>query len=396
MIRVFAITGTNGKTTASWMLRNILEQNGPCGMIGTIQHVIGDSCYVPENTTPGRALIKSFLDEMHLKNIEQCVIEASSHGIDQGRLTGTVLSGAGFINLSRDHLDYHNSMEQYYQAKKKLFLVDGLKSTINIDDKCGKRLYGELTALYGKTNVKSISLREREADLYGEIISQDISGSTFRLYEKKVLCGECRICMPGEHFVTDAMIAAGMARQGNVAFSDIVSGLQTMKNVPGRMEKVGSTEDTLGIVDYAHTPDGLEKLLSVLSELKKGKLICVFGCGGFRDKGKRHLMGEVAGKYCDYCIITNDNPRGEVPVNIASAIEEGLYPTGCGYCVILNRYQAIKRAVSLADKWDIIVVAGKGHESCQIYGGELIPFNDKEVLKDLLEMKYEKTYDETD
>ena len=162
------------------------------------------------------------------------------------------------------------------------------------------------------------------------------------------------------------------------------------------MELIGEEADTLGVVDYAHTPDGLEKLLSTLALFKRGRLICVFGCGGFRDKGKRPLMGEIAGNYSDYCVITNDNPRGEPPENICQSIEEGLYPTGCDYCILLDRYQAIKRAVSLATKWDIIVVAGKGHETYQLSGDEKLPFDDRKVLKELLENKYEKTYNETD
>ena len=168
-----------------------------------------------------------------------------------------------------------------------------------------------------------------------------------------------------------------------------------MEPVPGRMERIGSDKDTLGIVDYAHTPDGMEKLLTTLSGFKRGKLLCVFGCGGFRDKGKRFLMGETAGTYSDYAIITNDNPRGEPPENICQDIEEGLRPTGCSYQIIFDRYQAIKRAVSLADKWDIIVVAGKGHETYQLSGDQKIPFDDRAVLKELLEKKYEKNYDET-
>jgi UDP-N-acetylmuramoyl-L-alanyl-D-glutamate--2,6-diaminopimelate ligase len=162
------------------------------------------------------------------------------------------------------------------------------------------------------------------------------------------------------------------------------------------MQFIGDPDDTLGIVDYAHTPDSLEKLLQAASQHRRGKMICVFGCGGFRDRGKRRIMGEIAGRYSDFCIITSDNPRGEPPENIALAIEEGMHPTGCGYSIILDRYQAIKRAVALADKWDTIVVAGKGHETYQISGDVCVPFNDKEVLKELLEKKYEKTYDERD
>ena len=191
------------------------------------------------------------------------------------------------------------------------------------------------------------------------------------------------------------MLAASMARQAGIEFSHLRAGLLEL-HVPGRMQQIGSEEDTLGVVDYAHTPDGLEKLLTTLSDLKRGRMLCVFGCGGFRDKGKREMMGRIAGFYSDYCIITNDNPRGEPPENIAQAIEEGLRPTGCPYCIVLDRYQAIKRAVSLADKWDIIVVAGKGHETYQLSGDQKLPFDDRKTLRELLEKKYEKTYGESD
>ena len=396
MIRVFGITGTNGKTTASWMLRNILEQTARCGLIGTIEYIIGETHYKAKNTTPGKDILRSLLAEMSADDIKYCVMEVSSHGLDQGRTDRVHFSGAGFTNLSRDHLDYHKNMEQYYLTKKKLFMSEKLNKTVNIDDTYGTRLYKELVSEYGKQTVKSISLKYRDADFYGKIISQNLSGSIMEVYENGSFVGNVKVGIPGRHFASDALLAMAMAHQEGMAYNEIFRGIETLGTVAGRMEKTGSADDTLGIIDYAHTPDSLEKLLVSVAEMKRGKLLCVFGCGGFRDKGKRKLMGEIAGRYSDYCIITSDNPRGEPPENIAQAIEEGLYPTGCGYCVILNRYQAIRRAVSLADKWDVIVVAGKGHETYQISGGECIPFDDKKVLKELLEKKYEKTYNETD
>ena len=396
MIRVFGITGTNGKTTASWMLRNILKQTAPCGLIGTIEHITGKAHHVPCNTTPGKELLAQLLEEMSDAGVQQCVMEVSSHGLDQGRTDGIEFAGAGFTNLSRDHLDYHTSMEQYFQTKKKLFTKKGLQATVNIDDEYGRRLYEELLNRYGCRQIKSFSLEEPGADFCGRVAESDLSGSRLEFYDRGILQGEFKVKIPGRHFASDALLAAAMAARAGCSFEMIRKGIEETDRVTGRMDCVGSADDTLGIVDYAHTPDSLEKLLETVSELVRGRLICVFGCGGFRDKGKRRLMGEAAGRYSDYCIITNDNPRGEPPENIAQAIEEGVYSTGCEYSVILDRYQAIRRAVSLADKWDIIVVAGKGHETYQLSGNECIPFNDKEVLKELLEKKYEKTYDETD
>lgn len=397
MVRVFGITGTNGKTTASCMLKEILtREKGACALIGTIEHQVGEKRYTSINTTPGKDLLKELFQEMKARDIHECVMEVSSHGIEQGRIEDIEIDFGGFTNLSQDHLDYHKTMENYYQVKKKLFYQCRKGACLNWDDPYGRRLYAELGETVDISFIKRYSLKDTDADYYGEITEESLRGSRFLFREQGCLLGELRISIPGKHFVSNAMLAASMARQAGAAFDAIREGLAALKNVPGRMELIGSEEDTLGIVDYAHTPDGLEKLLETVSGLKRGRLLCVFGCGGFRDKGKRRLMGAAAGKYSDYCVITNDNPRGEPPENICQAIEEGLRPTGCEYRIILDRYQAIKRAVSLADKWDIIVVAGKGHETYQLSGGEKIPFDDRAVLKELLEKKYERTYSQSD
>ncbi len=396
MTRVFGITGTNGKTTTACMLKEILEQAGnPCGLIGTIEYQIGGKRHIPVNTTPGRDLLRDLFAEMKEEGVEQCVMEVSSHGIDQGRIDDIRIDYAGFTNLSQDHLDYHKTMENYYQVKKQLFLRCTEGAVINGDDPYGKRLYAELRETVDNSSIKRYSLKDTAADYYGKILEKSLLRSRFQFFESGNLLGELEVSIPGEHFVYNAMLAASMARQAGIEFSHLRAGLLEL-HVPGRMQQIGSEEDTLGVVDYAHTPDGLEKLLTTLSELKRGRMLCVFGCGGFRDKGKREMMGRIAGSYSDYCIITNDNPRGEPPENIAQAIEEGLRPTGCPYCIVLDRYQAIKRAVSLADKWDIIVVAGKGHETYQLSGDQKLPFDDRKTLRELLEKKYEKTYGESD
>lgn len=396
MTRVFGITGTNGKTTTACMLKEILEQAGKtCGLIGTIEYQIGGKRHIPVNTTPGRDLLRDLFAEMKEEGVEQCVMEVSSHGIDQGRIDDIRIDYAGFTNLSQDHLDYHKTMENYYQVKKQLFLRCTEGAVINGDDPYGKRLYAELREAVDNSSIKRYSLKDTAADYYGKILEKSLLRSRFQFFESGNLLGELEVSIPGEHFVYNAMLAASMARQAGIEFSHLRAGLLEL-HVPGRMQQIGSEEDTLGVVDYAHTPDGLEKLLTTLSELKRGRMLCVFGCGGFRDKGKREMMGRIAGSYSDYCIITNDNPRGEPPENIAQAIEEGLRPTGCPYCIVLDRYQAIKRAVSLADKWDIIVVAGKGHETYQLSGDQKLPFDDRKTLRELLEKKYEKTYGESD
>ena len=391
MIKVFGITGTNGKTTASYMLRNILEQTAPCGLIGTVEYIIKNRKYKPCNTTPGKDVMTELLEKMTEENVSNCVMEVSSHGIHQGRINDIMFAGAGFTNLTRDHLDYHGTMENYYQVKKQLFIKNGIHRTVNLDDEYGVRLYRDLSELIGagiiEGGVKGFSLEDAGADFYGEIVNSTLTGTDMKVFREGKLLGQINIPIPGRHFASDALLAASMALQGSAGFDQVCKGIKELYCVPGRMEIVGNADDIIGIVDYAHTPDSLEKLLLTVNGLKKGKVLCVFGCGGYRDKGKRGIMGEIAGKYSDFCIITNDNPRGEAAENIAEAIEEGLRPGGCPYCIILDRYQAIKRAVSLAGKWDIIVVAGKGHETYQIIGSEKVPFDDRKVLKEFLEKK---------
>lgn len=393
-IKVFGITGTNGKTTVACILRNILMTAGfPCGLIGTIQHTIGNQNYEPVNTTPGADLLKEFFHQMTEENIDYCVMEASSHGIEQGRMDHIQIDYGGFTNLTQDHLDYHKTMEAYYQTKKKLFLRCTKGALVNLDNHYGMRLSKELKEEVSDIQVMTYSSKEKSADYYCKIESEDITGSQISIWEKGTKLGLVKMPIPGRHFIENAMLAVGLCRMEGIDFQYIALAIAELPKIPGRIELIGDAEDTLGIVDYAHTPDGLKKLLETTDRFKRGKVICVFGCGGFRDKGKRSIMGEIAGTYSDYCIITNDNPRGEPPENIAQAIEEGLYPTGCDYCIILDRYQAIKRAVLLASKWDTIVVAGKGHEKYQLTAGRKLPFDDSKLLKEMLEKKYEKTYD---
>ncbi|MEG0830528.1 MAG: UDP-N-acetylmuramoyl-L-alanyl-D-glutamate--2,6-diaminopimelate ligase [Anaerovoracaceae bacterium] len=389
-IKVFAVTGTNGKTTVSCMLRNILKTKGnECGLIGTIAHQIGEDIYPSVNTTPGDGLLKEYFHQMKEKGIEYCVMEVSSHGIDQGRVDHIEIDYAGFTNLSQDHLDYHKTMEIYYQAKKKLFFLCHKGAIINLDDSYGRRLYRELKEESEDIIIKGYSLLDKTADYYGQIKDENMRGTRIKVEP----WGEFYIPIPGRHFAQNGLLAASMALEDSLDSSHIKTALENLPTVPGRMEFIGKEEDTLAIVDYAHTPDGLENLLRTVRKYKKGRLICIFGCGGFRDKEKRKIMGRIAGKYSDYTIITNDNPRGEPAENIASAIEEGIYETGGDYLVVLDRYQAIKRGVFLSRKWDIIIVAGKGHETYQLIGDKKRPFNDRQVLKELLEKKYETTYD---
>lgn len=380
-LKVFGITGTNGKTTVSYILRNILKTAGKkSGLIGTISHQIGENEYESINTTPGEKLLLEYFSQMIESNTDCCVMEVSSHGLAQGRVDKINIDYAGFTNLTQDHLDYHHTMEEYYEAKKKLFLMSKQVNIINVDDPYGKRLFEELEKS-GAARGVAVSIEDKSAGFFGEIEESAVTGSKINFYENGNIIGNFTIKTPGRFSIYNAMLAAGLARCGGIGFDDVKSGIETLRGVPGRFEVIQGKNDVTAIVDYAHTPDALENILKTASEIQnKGRLLCVFGCGGNRDKDKRKKMGLIAGSYSDYVIITNDNPRSEDPEDIAAEIEEGVYDTGCDYHIILDRYQAIKRAASLCRKGDIIIIAGKGHESYQIIGNEKRPFNDKETV----------------
>jgi UDP-N-acetylmuramyl-tripeptide synthetase len=390
-IEVFGITGTNGKTTVSYMLKSILEEAGrKCGLIGTITHKIGNNEYEAMNTTPGKETLKKYFHELKEQNIGTCIMEVSSHGLDQGRIDDTQMHYSGFTNLTQDHLDYHLTMENYFKAKEKLFIMSQKGVTINVDDPYGRRLYEMLRNKQEKrvsgfsVVIQSYSLEDKEADYFGQIIENSIQGIKIQVYEKGLDWGIVNIGMPGKTSAYNGLLALAMARQAGVAKNKIVSGLDKLVGVPGRFQKVDNEYGMEIVIDFAHTPDALENLLKVATDIKKERLICVFGCGGNRDVGKRNLMGRVAGQYSDYCIITSDNPRREAPEDIVATIEEGIYDTGCQYSIILDRYQAIKRAIEVYKNGDLIVIAGKGHEKYQIIGNKKVPFDDEKVAQELL------------
>ncbi|MBN7774250.1 UDP-N-acetylmuramoyl-L-alanyl-D-glutamate--2,6-diaminopimelate ligase [Clostridium aminobutyricum] len=390
-ITVFGITGTNGKTTVSYMLKSILEEDGKkCGLVGTISHKIGNNEYEAINTTPGKDTLKKYFHEMKEQDISTCIMEVSSHALQQGRIDETTIHYAGFTNLTQDHLDYHVTMEDYYKAKEKLFLITQRGMTINIDDSYGKRLY-ETMQNRRKNNweeyppdIQSYSLEDSNADYFAEIVENSIRGIQIQVYEKGESWGIVNIGLPGKTSAYNGLLALAMARQTGIERNKIVNGLYKLPRVPGRFQRVDNSYGMDIVIDFAHTPDALENLLKTANSIKKERLICVFGCGGNRDAGKRSLMGKIAGQYSDYCIITSDNPRREAPEDIAAAIEEGIYDTGCQYSILLDRYQAIKRAIQIYKNGDIIVIAGKGHEKYQIIGDRKMPFDDEKVVQELM------------
>ena len=386
MTDVFAITGTNGKTTASYMLRNILCYSGrKTGLIGTITHQIGEEEYSPVNTTPGKDLLRTYFDKMDSKHMDCCVIEASSHGLVQGRLDDTEISYGAFTNLTQDHLDYHKTMEEYFRCKCLLFERNLKGGAVNADDSWGQKILKS----YGKKDkLASVSMKDRHCDYFGKTAEADITGQVLEIYIKGEYAGDVRLSMPGVQFAYDALIAIGLAYEYGIEFDKIRAGIETLRSVPGRWQLVWDRDNIRAIVDFAHTPDALERLLKTARNLTDGQIICMFGCGGDRDTGKRFQMGEIAGRYSDYVIVTSDNPRGEDPEDITARIEEGVYSTGAAYSVIPDRKKAIRKAAVLARKNTLIIVAGKGHEKYQIIGDKKLPFDDVRILKEFLEEKY--------
>ncbi|MGI6730742.1 MAG: UDP-N-acetylmuramoyl-L-alanyl-D-glutamate--2,6-diaminopimelate ligase [Anaerovoracaceae bacterium] len=383
--RIFGITGTNGKTTVSYMIKNILEAGGiPCGILGTIGYQVKNKKYEPVNTTPESSTLQRLFAEMREQDIKDCVMEVSSHALALGRVDDIQFKYTIFTNLTPDHLDFHKDMENYYQAKKKLFLLGESTCIINWDDPYGERLYNELKV--DNKKVLAYSLLQKNADYFAEIVDYNEKSTTIEVYNNNRAQGIIKLNARGKFNIYNSLAAFATIKETGLLFETIKLGLERLKGVPGRFELVENSKNYLVIVDYAHTPDALENVLKTIhADGVKGRLISVFGCGGDRDKGKRPLMGEVAGKYSDYCIITSDNPRTENQQDILTDIKKGISKTDCDYITIADRYEAIKKAVSIYEEGDIILIAGKGHETYQIIGNQKKHFDDREVVVNIIE-----------
>lgn len=381
---IYGITGTNGKTTVAYMLKSIIEAAGSqCGMIGTIGYNVGKREYEAQNTTPESCDLQAMFAEMKEGGVIHCVMEVSSHALALGKVDDIEFETAVFTNLTSDHMDFHKDAEDYFEAKKKLFALTKGAAAVNLDDEYGRRLFDELKR--EEKPVFGYSLKDKKADYYGEILETTEKGSLILVTESAENAETIKLNTPGIFTIYNGLAALTCARAAGYSFRTIQKGLENLKGVPGRFELVENSKGIIAIVDYAHTPDGLEKVLRTATDFKLGRLICIFGCGGDRDKKKRSMMGMVAGKYSDYCIITSDNPRTESQDVITADIEAGIYDTGCNYEIIENRYEAIKKAVSIYKKGDIIMIAGKGHETYQIIGAEKFHFDDREVVKKIIE-----------
>lgn len=372
------VTGTNGKTTSTYMMKHILENaKNKVGLIGTIANYIGDKIIPTNMTTPEAIELFRIIKDMKEFGCKYCLMEVSSHASAMGRVEGLKFTRGMFTNLTQDHMDYHKTFENYYNAKFK-FIKESKSVVINCNDKYGKRM---LDTLYETTNDNNIvtSYGVNCGYVRAQNLDLQANGSSFDLYIGKEFKGKVKLHIPGLYNIYNALGVIGMLVVGKfVTVEEAIEGFDTMKAVAGRCERVYHDKmKCTVVVDYAHTPDGLENILKTMKEVLKGKLITVFGCGGDRDKAKRPLMGEIAEKYSDVTIITSDNPRTENPHSIIEDILNGIKDS---HTVIEDRKDAIEYACRIAKENDIVVIAGKGHEDYQIIGNIKHHFSDKEVV----------------
>lgn len=376
-MKVIGFTGTNGKTTSTFMMKSILEKAGyKVGVIGTIANYIGNEVLHTDRTTPESLELQELFKNMVDKNVDYCIMEVSSHSLVLHRVYGIKFSEAVFTNLTQDHLDFHKTFENYFLAKSMLFSMTE-SSVINNDDEYGRRL----EKMVGK-NVTTYSV-DGPSQLKGENLKLESTGVEFdcRINDKNY---NVQVSIPGRFNVYNALGCMGAALNEGISPEIIIDALKTV-NVPGRSENltIGMNLGFHVIRDYSHTPDSLEKILESLRELTKGRLICVFGCGGDRDRTKRPIMGRIGTELSDIAIITSDNPRSEDPYEIIEEIKTGVHKDN--YQVVENRREAIKKAMTLAEAGDVIVIAGKGHETYQVLKDKTIHFDEKEVVAELIE-----------
>lgn len=371
---ILGVTGTNGKTTTTSVIKHILMASGhKTGLIGTIQNEIGDEVFHTENTTPMAFDFMKLLAEMADAGCEYVVMEVSSFALVQHRIGTAHFKSAVFTNLTQDHLDYHKDMEDYYQAKKMLFDICDT-AIVNIDDDYGKRLFGELSC-----KKSSFSVRET-ADIYADGISIKASGSEFT-FRSGDITANVKTRIPGLFNVSNITAAIAVCLDAGLSVEEINNAVSTCIGVKGRCEVIPTGRDFTVICDYAHTPDAVENILKSVKEYTCGRLICLFGCGGNRDAAKRPKMAKSAAKYADKLIITSDNPRNEEPKAIIDDILKGLEGTDIPYDVVTDRKEAIFHALKIAEKDDIIVLAGKGHEDYQVLSGmKKIHFDEREIV----------------
>jgi UDP-N-acetylmuramoyl-L-alanyl-D-glutamate--2,6-diaminopimelate ligase len=383
-LRVLGVTGTNGKTTTTYLLDAIARAAGDqTGLIGTVETRVGTVAVAPEHTTPEASDLQGLFAQMRRAGVATVAMEVSSHALDQHRVDGTRFAATCFTNLSHDHLDYHHTIDAYFEAKARLFTVAFTdRAAINVDDPHGALLVERAR----NAGLEVVTFSVRHGDVHATDVALDRDGSRVVLRWPDGVQATIATPLIGPFNVENIVGAAATARLAGFDVEAIVGGLGGDAVVPGRMERIGTGQPFAVLVDYAHTPDALDRVLSASRSLTDtgGRVIAVFGCGGDRDRTKRPLMGAVAGRSADVAILTSDNPRSEAPAAIADDVLAGV-PAGHQPIVELDRRAAIHRALEAARPGDVVVIAGKGHETGQTESGVTRPFDDRVVAREELE-----------
>ena len=378
--KLIGVTGTKGKTTTTYMIKSILEKAGyKVGLIGTIANYIGEDCLgFSDRTTPESIELQELFYKMARQKVNYVVMEVSSQSLKLNRVEGTNFDYAIFTNLYKDHISLkeHTDMNEYFESKLKLFQMTP-KGFVNSDDfKCNKIING----------AKNCDIKTYAVDNKADLLAKDITITNISV-DFKVKLGNknerIKVNIPGRYSVYNALAAISFANSIGIDAEKIKEGLENIV-VPGRNELVPNKEELAIMIDYAHTAESLENILQATKTYTPGRVICVFGCGGDRDKEKRPRMGEVAGRLADYSIVTSDNPRTEKPEDIIAQIEKGIVKTKGKYEVIVDRKKAIEKAIKMMNKRDIVILAGKGHEVYQEINGEKRPFDERQIVKEIL------------
>ena len=379
-LKLIGVTGTNGKTSVTYFLKKILEGQGyKVGLIGTIQNMIGDEILASENTTPNAYDLNALFADMKAKGCTYVIMEVSSHALDQCRVYNLDFEVAMFTNLTQDHLDYHITMENYLAAKKKLFNMCKT-AVINSDDEYAKELMKDL-------DCKVVTYSASDSSTYSAKAIKYMPASVDYEFVSDKDINHVKVNTGGKFTVYNSLCALSCAVELGFPIKETANSLLGLAGVKGRAEVVPTNRDFTVIIDYAHTPDGLKNILNTFRECERNRLVVLFGCGGDRDKTKRPIMGSIAARYADFCIVTSDNPRSEDPDEIIKDILVGMDGTPTPYKVITNRVEAIKYAIETAMKDDIIVLAGKGHETYQILSTGTIHLDEREVIAEALSGK---------
>lgn len=379
-MKLLGITGTKGKTTTSYLVKAIMEEAGcKVGLIGTTGNMIGDEYVKSEFTTPEPIDFFRTLRLMRDAGVTVVSMEVSAHAIEMGRLAGVHFEAGCFTNLSEDHLDLFGTMERYFQCKKSFFRPEWISNAaINVDNERSKEILNDIAVPHSTFGICN------NADIFARDIEITENGVSFIMKLFDVNEMPVHLHLTGMFNVYNALAAAAMGLIMGVSPEVITAALAKVKGVPGRAEVLDTHTPYKVILDYSHSPDALENILTAVREFTRGRVISLFGCGGDRDHLKRPIMGEISGRLADYSILTSDNPRTEDPMEILAAIEEGIRPTGGKYTVIENRREAIRYALQMGREGDIIVLAGKGHETYQEIMGVKRPFDEKVVVAELL------------